>query len=201
MERVVITGAGVVSPCGRGVDALYDGLFGMRSTVRPTPAELAVEGVDSALASLVPELDTREIPRKQRRFMSPMSLFATLAGVDALRQARLEDDRDAIALALGSTTGSTAANEEFFRSFLPARDTAELKSTHFFRIMNHSCAGNVAGALGLTGRILAPACACATATQALGLAYELIAAGRERICLCGGAEEYHGLATDRKSVV
>jgi 3-oxoacyl-[acyl-carrier-protein] synthase II len=65
----------------------------------------------------------------------------------------------------------------------------------FFRVMGHSVAANLAQALGVRGRVLAPASACSTSCQAIGLAYETIAMGRQDAVLCGGADEYHPLTT------
>jgi 3-oxoacyl-[acyl-carrier-protein] synthase II len=70
-----------------------------------------------------------------------------------------------------------------------------MKSMLFFRVMGHSVAANVAQALSVTGRVLAPTAACSTSCQAIGLAYETIALGRQDAVLCGGADEYHPLTT------
>ncbi|MDR1921814.1 MAG: beta-ketoacyl-[acyl-carrier-protein] synthase family protein, partial [Candidatus Adiutrix sp.] len=64
------------------------------------------------------------------------------------------------------------------------------RSAAFFKIMGHGAAASLALALGLCGRTLAPAAACAAGLQAVGLGYEAIAGGREEIMLCGGAEEF-----------
>ena len=60
--------------------------------------------------------------------------------------------------------------------------------------MNHSCAANVAQALGICGRVLAPSAACASGTLSMGLAYEAIAAGLQDVMFCGGADEHHAMA-------
>jgi 3-oxoacyl-[acyl-carrier-protein] synthase II len=43
--------------------------------------------------------------------------------------------------------------------------------------------------------VLAPTAACSTSCQAIGLAYEAIALGRQDAVICGGADEYHPLTT------
>lgn len=68
-----------------------------------------------------------------------------------------------------------------------------MKSTVFFKIMNHSCAANVSQVLGITGRILSPSAACSTGCQAIGYGYEMIAFGKQDFMLCGGADEFHVL--------
>jgi 3-oxoacyl-[acyl-carrier-protein] synthase II len=85
--------------------------------------------------------------------------------------------------------------QEFFRDFNKDNSLERMKSTLFFHIMNHSCASNVAQALGVTGRILAPSAACSTSCQAVGYAAEMIAMGRQEQMLCGGADEFHPLTS------
>jgi 3-oxoacyl-[acyl-carrier-protein] synthase II len=64
----------------------------------------------------------------------------------------------------------------------------------FFKTMNHSCAANTAQALGVTGRIISPSAACASSNLAVGLAFEMIAAGKQDVMICGGSDEHHCLA-------
>jgi 3-oxoacyl-[acyl-carrier-protein] synthase II len=61
--------------------------------------------------------------------------------------------------------------------------------------MSHSCAANVSLALGIRGEQWAPASACTSAAQAIGLAYLLIGTGRQDAVICGGADEVHHTVT------
>jgi 3-oxoacyl-[acyl-carrier-protein] synthase II len=96
---------------------------------------------------------------------------------------------------MGSTMGSVHTIEEFFRDYLSRGSFDQMKSMLFFRVMGHSVAANVAQALGVTGRVIGPTSACSTSCQAIGLAYEAIALGRQDAIVCGGADEYHPLVT------
>ena len=196
LKRVVITGVGAVSPFGRDAAALVDGLLAGRSAVRVAQEMERIGGLRTRVVASVTGVDPKEIPRKHRRSMSPMSIFATLACQEALAQAgirpaELEDGR--LGLAIGSTVGSTQASEDFFRDFFIDNSLERMKSTLFFQIMNHSVAANVAQALEITGRLLAPASACSTGCQAIGYGYEMLACGRQEMMLCGGADEFHPL--------
>ncbi|MBE0596287.1 MAG: beta-ketoacyl-[acyl-carrier-protein] synthase family protein [Desulfuromonadales bacterium] len=196
LKRVVITGMGAVSPFGVGVGTLFEALLAGRSAVRSVPELAALGGLRTRVAALVPELDGKEIPRKFRRSMSNMSIFAVLASQEALAQAGLkeaewQDGRTGVAI--GSTIGSTRATEKFFTDFFLDRSLERMKSTLFFQIMNHSCAANVAHTFGISGRLLAPSAACATGCQAVGFAAEAIALGKQERMLCGGADEFHPL--------
>lgn len=194
LRRVVITGTGSVSPFGKGTGLLLDALFAGKSAVRVVPGLAAVRGLRTRVAALVPPLDPRIIDRRHRRSMSPMSIFAALASLEALEQGRVPRERcgeGRLAVILGSTVTSTQAVQAFFEDFLPDRSLERTKSTFFFQIMNHTVAANVAQMLGVTGRTLALSAACATGAQAVGYGYEMIALGKQDFALCGGADEFH----------
>jgi 3-oxoacyl-[acyl-carrier-protein] synthase II len=197
MRRVVVTGMGAVSPFGRGVECLMANLTAGQSAVTAVPELARITGLRSWVAARVPGIDPKQIPRKFRRSMSSMSVFATLASYDAIAQAGLTPEACTsgdLGVVIGSTIGPTQVIEEFFRDFFTDRSLERMRSTLFFQIMNHSCATNVAQALDITGRILAPAAACSTGCQAVGYGYELIAMGKQEFLLCGGADEFHPLS-------
>ncbi len=196
-RAVVITGAGVFSPCGRNLPELFAALREGKSGLTMLPELAQIRGLRTRVAGLAPEADFSVIPRKFRRSMSRASLYAWTAAREALRGAGREGcaDDPSFGLAVGSTTGSVETLEEFFSAYLPARNVEQMSAMLFFRTMGHSTAANLAQALGVTGRVLAPAAACSTALQAVGLGYEAIALGAQNAMLCGGAEEYHALTS------
>lgn len=195
LRRVVITGRGAVSPFGLGVKALLDGIWSERSAVQAMPEWARIQGLGSLLAAPVPALAEKELlPRNLRRTMGPMSVYATLAAQEAVQDAGFDVSlltSGSVGVAVGSTTGSPAAYEEFYRRFLPDNSIGEIKSGEFFKIMGHSCAANICLTLGVCGEQWSPVSACTSASQAIGLGYLLIQTGRQRAMLCGGADEVH----------
>lgn len=205
LKRVVITGRGAVSPFGLGVQPLLDGVWAGRSAVRAMPAWAGIDGLKSLLAAPVPDFADKELlPRNLRRTMGPMAKYATLAALEAVKDAGIDQDllaSGSVGVAVGSTTGSPAAYEDFYRSFLPDETIAGIRSGEFFKIMGHSCAANICLALGIHGEQWSPVSACASASQAIGLGYLLIQAGRQQAMLCGGADEVHPSVTGVFDVV
>lgn len=198
LKRVVITGVGAVSPFGRGFDVLFDGLREGRSAVTHLTELESVGGLTTHVASLVKGADINEVPRKIRRSMSPMSIYAYWAANEAVAMAKMDEatlQGGRFGLAMGSTLGSPHATEEFFTSYFPDTSVEQIKAMAFFKIMGHSVAANVAQALGITGRVVSPTGACSTSCQAMGMGYEAIAMGRQDFMLCGGADEYHPLTS------
>jgi 3-oxoacyl-[acyl-carrier-protein] synthase II len=145
-KRVVITGMGSISPFGRGVDTLVESLFNMKSAVVHVPALADLGGLRTRVAALVTNIDPKEIPRKHRRSMSMMSIYATLACQEALNQGNPPKEyftNGRMGIVIGSTVGSPIATQEFFEDFLTHRCIENMRATTFFKIMNHSCASNV----------------------------------------------------------
>jgi 3-oxoacyl-[acyl-carrier-protein] synthase II len=195
-RRVVVTGMGAISPFGKGVDVLMESLVTGKSAVKVITGLEEFGGLRTRVAALVPALDAKEIPRKFRRTMSKMSVYATLACQEALTLAGLGEERLSdrkMGVAIGSSIGSPIATQGFYEDFLTDHSLERMRSTLFFQIMNHTCAANVSQALGITGRILAPSAACSTGCQAVGYGFEIIASGKQDLMLCGGAEEFHPL--------
>lgn len=197
-RRVVITGMGAVSPFGRGVGTMADSIIEGKSGVRRVPELELYQGLGSLVAAPVEGIDPKIIPRKHRRTMSPMSVYATLAAEEALLQARLDKGHCTggdMGVAIGSSVGSTISTQQSYSDFFNFNSLEKMRSTGFFKIMNHSCAANVSHALGITGRVLAASSACSTSCQTIGYGAEMVAFGRQEIMVCGGAEEYHPLIT------
>lgn len=196
LKRVVITGMGALSPFGRGIDTLMDALLRGESGVRALPDLADIGGIRTRVAALVPGIDPGEIPRKYRRSMSTMSVFAALAAGDAIAQSGVSGEQvrgGRLGVSIGSTIGSPQTTQEFFDDFRTDNSVERMKSGIFFRIMNHSCAANVVHMFGITGRSVAPSAACSTGSLAVGYGAEMISTGKQDFMLCGGADEFHPL--------
>ncbi len=196
LESVVVTGIGIISPLGHGFEPLIRALLAGESGVREIPELENVGGLRSRLAAPVTGIDPKQIPRKIRRSMSQMSVYAYLASQQALTMADYPTDQlssGRTGVVVGSTLGSTETSEKFFADYFRDYSLERMKSGLFFQLMGHSCAANIAQSLGITGRVMAPSAACATSCQAIGYAYEQIAFGRQDAILCGGADEFHPL--------
>ncbi|MBF0118662.1 MAG: beta-ketoacyl-[acyl-carrier-protein] synthase family protein [Desulfobacterales bacterium] len=198
LKRVVITGMGAVSPYGIGVENLISNLIKGKSAVQSLQKNRDTESLKSKVVAIVQGIDPKEIPRKYRRSMSNMSIYAVIATREALQQSILSKEAlnsEKVGVAISSTIGSAETIQKFFEGFVNDHNFEKMRTSLFFQIMNHTCAANVAQYFGIKGRILSPSAACATSCQALGYAYEMIAFGKQDIMICGGADEYHPIFT------
>ncbi len=199
LTRVVITGRGSVSPFGTGTEKLINGVWENRSGVKLMPQWRDIRGLNSFLAAPVPEINEKEhLPRSLRRTMGPMAVYTAIAAKEAVEDAGLTQDyleSGDIGAAIGSTTGSPLAYEDFYRTFLKDESIEEIKSGVFFKLMGHSCAANLCLTLGINGEQWSPVSACTSSSQAIGLGYILIRSGRQQAMLCGGSDEVHHSVT------
>jgi 3-oxoacyl-[acyl-carrier-protein] synthase II len=192
--KVFVTGMGALTSLGTDVNTMFHGLIENRCGVQAYPDWRAYNGLNSFLGAPVGEYDISKLPRTVRRSMSRMSEMASLATFQALEQAYFPQDKlnsPRTLIILGSTTGSPATLETYFRKLIERNGPEGQVSTSFFKIMNHSVAANVAAALEFSGAVMSPSSACATSTQAVVIGQELIKAGLYDVVIAGGADELH----------
>lgn len=204
MRKVVVTGMGAVSPLGLTVETMMEALARNESGIRTVDALCEIPGLQPTIAGLVPEYAPKAIPRKYRRTMSAMSIFATLAADEAIAQSGLPEATltdPMTGLCVSSTIGSTQTMQAVFAKFLDASDIGSIKSTEFFKIMNHTAASNLAQRFSISGRVMAPSSACSTGCQTIGLAAEAIAMGKQEVMICGGTDEFHPLTVGTFDII
>ena len=198
LRRVAITGLGCVSPLGKGVPALIEGIEAGRSAVRRMEGWESYIGLRSLVGAPAELRDEKVIPRQNRRSMGRMSIFAAQAAEEALKDGGLDPSvagSGRLGCVVGSTTGSAISMNQAFETLLPKKDLTQLSSMMFFHCISHTAAMNVAQYLGISGTVMATSAACASALQAIGTGYDLIRLGRQDFMLCGGAEELHPTVT------
>ena len=140
----------------------------------------------------------KAIPRKSRRSMGRMSIFAVQAAEQALADAG--DGRGGAFVGQDRVRhrvddGRAESLNETFETMLPGRDLSRLTAMKFFQCVSHTAAMNVAQYLGITGCVMATSAACASSLQAIGTGYDLIRMGKQDAVLCGGSEELHPTVT------
>jgi len=195
LNRVVITGYGVVTPIGRSVGEMMNGLAQGVCATRLMADWNRLGPLRCQLGAPVEIQDLNAIPRSFRRTMSRMSIMAVQAAKEALTQAGIQassiPENPRFGCVLGSTAGSPEATTQSYQTLLAQHDFTLLGAAAFFRCVPHTVTLNVAQYLGVKGMVMATAAACASGLQAVGLAYDLIRLGRQDVILCGGAEELH----------
>ncbi|WPO98851.1 beta-ketoacyl-ACP synthase II [Pseudomonas sp. HR96] len=206
-ERIVVTGMGVVSPLGTGIETVWQRLLAGRSGLRVLPDDV-VEGLAARVGGVVPTLaedaeggfdaDWAVAPKDQKK-MDRFIEFAMSAAKQALAQAgwqpQTEQQKQRTATIIGSGIGGFPAIADAVRT-TDARGPKRLSPFTIPSFLVNLAAGHVSIEFGLQGPMGAPVTACAAGVQAIGDAARMIRAGEADIAVCGGAEA----AIDRVSL-
>jgi len=193
MVRVVVTGAGAISPLGHDWPTVLATLKSGRNCVRSYDDWSIYKGLNSHLA--VPAADF-ELPehyhRKSTRSMGRVALMATRASELALIDAGLLGDPllhgGRVGIAYGSSAGTPASMSDFGRMVLE-KNTQTINANTYIKMMSHTAAVNIGVFFGITGRVITTSSACTSGSQGIGSAYETIKAGYQDVMLAGGADE------------
>ena len=198
-RRVVVTGMGIVSPLGCGVETVWKHLLEGRSGLSTLPADVT-EGIAAKVGAVVPAL-TPEIPwgfdpavavePKDQKKMDRFSLFAMAAAQEALHQAgwqpETESERERTATIVASAVGGFGAIVDAVRT-TDQRGPKRLSPFTVPCFLANMAAGQISIRHGFRGPMGAPVTACAASAQAIGDAARLIRAGEADVAVCGGAE-------------
>ena len=191
MNRVVITGMGIWSCLGTSLDEVRQSLYDGRSGIILSEERRAA-GFRSPMCGNVPKADLKKLlSRNVRQMMPEEAEYAYMATLQALEQARL--DQDYIdAHEVGVVYGNDSVAEDTMIAmdkFRQAGSTAACGSGAIFKSMNSTVTMNLATLFHLKGINLTASAACASGSQSLGLAFLLIRNGLQDCIVCGGAEE------------
>jgi len=196
MKKVVITGIGLVTPCGNGTEAAWAAVKAGRSGIgRITKfdasrctAQVAgeVRGFDEYVEA------NGLLDRKAARHMALFTRYAVAAAVEAWRDAGFEGrayggDMKRVGTLLGVGMGGMDVMSSGFRTLFESGPD-RLHPTMIPAMIPNEAAGNIAIRLGARGPSQIVATACASSADALGYALDMIRAGRADVMVAGGAE-------------
>lgn len=190
-RRVVITGMGIWSCLGNILEDVCEALYIGKSGIIFSQ-ERKDAGFRSALCASVARPDLKPfVSRNLRQFMPEEAQYAYMATRAALEHARLDQDyidSHEVGIIYGndSVAESTMRSLDSFREY---KDTAACGSGAIFQSMNSTVTMNLACLFRLKGINLTSSAACASGSQAVGLAYLLIRDGLQDCIVCGGAQE------------
>ena len=195
MNRVVVTGLGVLAPNGHGpaefARALRDGQPGIRCV--PEMAGLGFSCQVAGVPSNIDVLRDRYFDQATLLGMDRYSVLGCIAGLDCWQDAGLERgehfpaDWDA-AIVFGSGIGGI---ETIGKSLVPMTDAGRVRrmgSTIPERVMASAISARLGGLLGAGGQVTSNSSACSTGTEAIADAYWMIREGRAARVLAGGSE-------------
>lgn len=189
MRRVVISGAGVISPIGNTVPAFLEGLRTGRCGIGPI-TRFDTEGFKVKVAAEVHDFDPANygIERAQSKRMDRYAQYALAAAIQAMEDSGLKDIApERLGVYVGSGIGGM---ETFVTEVNKLNDRGPSRVSPFFvpMMISNMAAGNIAIHFQAQGPCLPVVTACATGTHAIGEAYHAIAHGYADAIIAGGAE-------------
>lgn len=197
-KRIVVTGMGIVSPLGCGVDHVWKGLINGCSGIRLLPEDIT-DGTGVAVGGLVPSGENDEaalisdtlISAKDRKKMDSFTEYALVAAEEALVQANWhpqeEQQRIRTATVIATGIGGFSSMSEAVRT-TDSRGPSRLSPFTVPSFLPNMAAGNISIHFGFKGPLGAPVTACAASVQAIGDAARMIISDEADIAVCGGTE-------------
>ena len=190
-KRVVITGLGVVSPYGVGVDKLWANLVEGKSGIS-VPDLVDIEKHVVKIAGEVKGFNPEDyIDPKDAKKMDRFIQFAMVAADEAVKDAKLEDigeiDPYRIGVMVSSAAGGFITFEENHKRIIEKGPNKCSPFTIPMMIVNMP-SGRISIKHGFKGLNKVVISACATGTHSIGDAYRAIQYGDADIILAGGAE-------------
>ncbi len=190
MDRIVITGMGVVSPIGIGLEAFWKSLIEGRSGACLV-SHFDAKNYACRIAAEVRDFNPQDyIERKKTRRMDRFTQFAMAATKLAINDSGLDlakEDPDQIGVIVGSGIGGLTTLEEEF-TVLTQRGPKRVSPFLIPKLISNMAAGEIAIEYGFSGLNYAVSSACATANNAIGEALRHIRYGDAQIIVCGGTE-------------
>ncbi|NLH80055.1 MAG: beta-ketoacyl-ACP synthase II [Phyllobacteriaceae bacterium] len=198
MRRVVVTGLGMVTPLGCGVEATWSNILaGKSGAVRITDFE--VSDIAAKIACRIPRGDGTEgtydpdqwMDPKEQRKVDEFIVFAMAAAKQALDDANWHpesrEDQCSTGVMIGSGIGGLGG---IYEASITLKERGPRRISPFFipGCLINLAGGYVSIAHGLKGPNHAVVTACSTGTHAIGDAARLIAFGDAEVMVAGGAE-------------
>ena len=189
-RRVVVTGLGLITPLGTGVEktwnALCDGKSGIRRITKFDPSGYACQ-----IAGEVTDFDPADyIEKKEIKKMDLFIQYSVAAAQMAMEETRLPitaDNEDMVGVIIGVGIAGLSTTEEYHRLFL---DSRLKRVSPFFtpKVIANLAPGQIAIRYGAKGINYTPTSACSSGAHAVGEAFRLIRMGEQDAVIAGGAE-------------
>ncbi|MGM0714793.1 beta-ketoacyl-ACP synthase II [Brevibacillus parabrevis] len=190
MEKVVVTGMGVISPIGSNVEQFWNSLVEGKSGISHIDI-FDTSRFKTKIAGLVRDFDPEaRFGRKEARRMDRFCQFAIAAADEALADAglRLDDcDRERIGVYVGSGIGGVQTLLDQYDT-LRSRGPERVSPTLVPMLISNIAAAMISIKYGIYGPTMSPVTACSIGNTSIGEAYRLIQSGKADVVIAGGTE-------------
>ncbi len=189
-KKVVITGLGVLAPNGNNIHEFWESLCQGKSGINAI-TYFDTEGFSVKIAGELNGFKAEEhLETSQIRKLDPFSIFALVAAQEAIENAKINWNNinlHQVGVILGTGVGGIYTMEEQ-HSVLMNRGSRRISPFFVPKMIANIAAGHVAIKWGLKGPNHTVTTACASATDAIGIATRLIQIGDADMIIAGGTE-------------
>lgn len=188
-HRVAVTGLGVVTPLGIGIEPFWTNVLAGELAVR-TITCFPTDGYASTMAAEIADFDAASfVGGKRLRWTDRFSQFALAATRMALEDAALTipDEGTDTGVYIGSALGGLGYADEQYDIFR-VKGLAAVRPLLAVSVFGGAATCNVAMEFGIRGPNVANGNSCASGAVAIGDAFRAIARGDVRSALAGGCE-------------
>ncbi|MFM8963268.1 MAG: beta-ketoacyl-ACP synthase II, partial [Sphingomonadales bacterium] len=191
LKRVVVTGLGALTPIGNTVQEYWDGLLAGKSGAAP------IKQFDSSLfktqfACELKDFNVEDhIDKKEARKLDQFSQYAIVTATEAMADAALLESNpnlDRIGVIWGSGVGGLKTFQEEAREYFGGDGTPRFNPFFIPKMIADIAAGHISIKYGLRGPNYVCVSACASATNAIIDAFNLIRLGKADAIVTGGSE-------------
>jgi 3-oxoacyl-[acyl-carrier-protein] synthase II len=198
LRRVVVTGLGIVSPLGCGIEATWTNILAGKSGAKKVD-DFEVSDIACQIAHRVPLGDYAEgkynpdewMDVKDQRKVDPFIIYAMAAATQAIKDAGVEpttkEEAERTGVLIGSGIGGLGG---IYETSITLHDKGPRRISPFFipgRLINLA-SGYVSIRFGLKGPNHSVVTACSTGAHAIGDSWRIIAMGDADVMVAGGAE-------------
>jgi len=191
LKRVVITGLGALTPIGNDVDSFWQALLNGKSGAAP------IKQFDSSLFKTQFACELKDfniedhMDRKEARKLDQFAQYALVSATQAVEDSKLLDsnpNKDRIGVVWGSGIGGIKTFQDEAQNFFAGDGTPRINPFFIPKMIADIASGHISIKYGFRGPNYVTVSACASATNAIIDAFNLIRLGKSDAIVTGGSE-------------
>ncbi|RYM35676.1 beta-ketoacyl-[acyl-carrier-protein] synthase II [Brumimicrobium glaciale] len=191
LKRVVVTGLGALTPIGNTVEEYWNALLSGKSGAAPIK-QFDASKFKTQFACEIKNFDVNDfIDRKDARKLDQFSQYAMVSATEAMVDSQLLEsnpNRDRIGVIWGSGIGGLKTLQDEHEDFMNGDGTPKFNPFFIPKMIVDIAAGHISIKYGLRGPNYATVSACASSTNAIIDAFNLIRLGKADAIVTGGSE-------------
>ena len=191
LKRVVITGLGALTPIGNDVESFWQALLNGKSGAAP------IKQFDSSLFNTQFACELKDfniedhMDRKEARKLDQFAQYALVSAIQAVEDSKLLDsnaNKDRIGVVWGSGIGGLKTFQDEAQNFFAGDGTPRINPFFIPKMIADIASGHISIKYGFRGPNYVTVSACASATNAIIDAFNLIRLGKSDAIVTGGSE-------------